>query len=292
MTADFATSDLCLLTACSRNRSMTEVIAGLRAGANPYTMDSTRTTALMWACVNHRSDSAHALLEAGADPDLANEAGETALSLACHVGQIQLVEALLDWGADINHRALDGLTALHICSKITRHEIALLLIARGADLNASSACLVHSTPLMLAAAHGQPIQLAALIQAGADPCLMDTSLQTALHWAADSCYGRADALAALVAAGAVIDARARFGVTPLMLAARLGSHTLTRTLLDLGADACVVDAIGHNAEQYAFKADHFELSAHLHSYTLSLAEAHTLSDAIHPAPPALGGPRI
>lgn len=65
---------------------------------------------------------------------------------------------------------------------------------------------------------------------------------TPLHLAAQE--GRAGAAAALLSAGAAIDAQTHDGYTPLHVASHFGQHAVVRLLLDHGADVHSVTNIG------------------------------------------------
>jgi uncharacterized protein len=72
----------------------------IRAGANLDMQDEQGMTALMWACVKEKHQSAAILLDAGADPNLADKWGWTALMHATTNGQKEIVRKLLAKGAD------------------------------------------------------------------------------------------------------------------------------------------------------------------------------------------------
>jgi len=76
--------------------------------------------------------------------------------------------------------------------------------------------------------------------------------------------GDADALAALLRAGASPDVADARGCTPLMLAADCGSLEATRVLLAHGADAGAEDEDGETAADYADVCGYPELADVLH----------------------------
>jgi uncharacterized protein len=145
------------------------------------------------------------------------------------------------------------------------------LIAAGADSNARDED--GATALMLAAHAGQLPLVAALLAAGADVNVNDALGWTALSksvYNAELKRGFADVSAALIAAGANLEAAIGYGVRPLMLAAGYGETAVVETLLRAGADVLArneggytalmmvkqkfyVDVINllHEAEQYA-----------------------------------------
>ena len=111
------------------------------------------------------------------------------------------------------------------------------------------------TPLFAAAAEGEVGAIEALLAAGADPQATDADGDTPLTIAAFN--GAPDAaLAALVARGAALAHRNRFGATPLHAAAAAGSAAAARALVRLGADTAAVDASGLTARAMAEGCDH------------------------------------
>ena len=144
------------------------------------------------------------------------------------------VQQLVKAGADVNGARGDGLTGLHAAAIDGDERIAQILIAAGANVGASTV-LIGSTPLHLAAKHGQPALVRLLLQNGADPNRRDTLGTTALMLAAAS--GNADAVTALVDAGADPNAKeAARGETALMFAAAEGRTDAVAALLGRGAE--------------------------------------------------------
>jgi ankyrin repeat protein len=111
------------------------------------------------------------------------------------------------------------------------------------------------TPLFAAAAEGEVGAIEALLAGGADPRATDADGDTPLTIAAFN--GAPDAaLASLVAHGAALAHRNRFGATPLHAAAAAGSAAAARALVRLGADVAAVDASGLTARAMAEGCDH------------------------------------
>jgi ankyrin repeat protein len=138
-------------------------------------------------------------------PDLARHlaAHLTTLSLAeaAALDEVERVGELLDGGAAVDARTPDGFTALHLAAFFGAPRAAGLLLRRGADAGA-----VADNPMRV-----QPLNSAAA--------------------------GRHhEIVAALIAAGADVNAQQESGYTPLLAAAGLGDAELARLLLAAGAD--------------------------------------------------------
>jgi len=104
--------------------------------------------------------------------------------------------------------------------------------------------------LLEAASAGDPRKVAAAIAAGADLAGADAeSGSTALHFAADR--GALDCVAALLEAGAAVDAADADGATPLACAALCGHADVVVALLAAGADPEAEDHDGETAAAHA-----------------------------------------
>ena len=101
------------------------------------------------------------------------------------------------------------------------------------------------TPLHAAAMANAPRLIAALVAAGADVEARDRDDLTALHSAAVA--NAPAAIAALLEAGADIEARNRFGETPLIFAASRYAPTAIAALLEAGADPNAHTGSGNTA---------------------------------------------
>jgi ankyrin repeat protein len=144
------------------------------------------------------------------------------------------VQKLVKAGADVNAARGDGLTGLHAAAMAGDETIAQTLIVAGANVGAATV-LIGSTPLHLAAKHGQAAVIRLLVKSGGDPNRRDTLGVTPLMLAAAS--GNADAVTALVDAGADANAKeSARGETALMFAAADGRTDAVETLLARGAD--------------------------------------------------------
>src|SRR5690606_37619810 len=94
-------------------------------------------------------------------------------------GDVPAIEAALAAGADVHARNAAGLTPL--MAAVTSNAPGALidtLLANGADIDQQAASGV--TALMLAAGQGTPAQVIHLLNAGADPTVLDAEGKSAL----------------------------------------------------------------------------------------------------------------
>jgi ankyrin repeat protein len=195
----------------------------IRAGANVKAANEFGATALYAAAGHSDPAMAQKLLAAGADANAALPSGETPLMLASSRGNLATVRALLAAKADVNAKDVaGGQTALTWALSEKQSAVVAELIKGGADVNLGSKS--GFTPLMFAAqqndvdsarmllnagakvdagqprsgltalmiasamAHTQTVDM--LLDNKADPNIVDTIGQTALHKAVrDSDYG-------------------------------------------------------------------------------------------------------
>lgn len=91
------------------------------------------------------------------------------------------------------------------------------------------------TALILAAVNGDTTMVRLLCESGADAGLADATGTSPLWWAAEFKYQ--DCARILLNFGALVDARNRYGITPLIIAIRGESQEMVQLLLEAGADA-------------------------------------------------------
>jgi ankyrin repeat protein len=236
----------------------------LTAGADLHASVDLGLNAFLFAARAGHTETVRALVQAGMDVNFASDPkttprnkqpkkGSTALTLAIENGRWELASLLLDLGADPNEFR-NGYTPLHIISwirkaaigedegdpipeengSVTSEQVIRKLAAKGADLNArltggpSGGGRINpkgSTPFLLAADTADTAFLKILVELGADPTINTLD-----------------------------------GVTPLMVAAGLGTRSVEEEagtddeaveactyLLSLGANIDAVSNLGDTA---------------------------------------------
>ena len=194
-----------------------------------------------------------ALLWDGADIEGHNSQGWTPLMAASLHGQVDLARLLLDHGANLHAVNAEGKSAIHYAAMRGGAEAVRLLVRLGAGVNAADTFGGY-TPLHLAAAHcnREIVQetCAALLAAGADVDARSKWGTTAL-WSAASA-GRGELVDFLLRHGAELETRDQEGRTVLIFVAKLGPiGDMVGRLLAHGADVDAQDDAGRTALMYA-----------------------------------------
>lgn len=165
------------------------------------------------------------------------------------------LRALLLRGMDPNTVNENGFPAITFAMmQDSPNAVRALLLANKLDPNQPDRR--GETPLMVASTLNKPEWVQALLTKGAKQG--SGGQWTALHNAAAS--GSSQSIEMLVKAGGDVDVFSPNDTTPLMMAAREGRETATRTLLKLGANPALKNQAGYNAAGYAMKADRKELA--------------------------------
>eukprot|EP00752_Nemacystus_decipiens_P009330 g8338.t1 len=197
------------------------------------------------------------LLAAGARVDVPDESGETPLYAAAEGMFVirEVIAALMRYGASSTAFAADGQAPLHVAIKNGRVHAAETLLIAGANVALRNED--GDPPLCIAAEQGDVRMLNVLIQHGADVKTTDSEGRTALHVAALRQREDAidDAIDALVAARADLEAENAEGMTPLQCASRSGSTEVFSTLLKHGANVGKRGANGRGVIHEAAQRD-------------------------------------
>ncbi|TPX34169.1 hypothetical protein SmJEL517_g03159 [Synchytrium microbalum] len=176
--------------------------------------------------------------------DARDDGQRTPLIKAVSYGHVHIVKKLLESEALVNARCGGQHTPLHFAitsgehSEAIRTEIVTLLLQYGANVNAKDGH--RQTPLHCASRFGYTNILESLLAEAADVDAKDENGWTALHHASaqprdDRQDNRFALIDVLLQYGANIDARANDQMTPLHLAAKIGSERVVKLLLDKGA---------------------------------------------------------
>ena len=179
----------------------------------------------------------HKMAPSSSDGNGGNTSG-TALHLACRRGDSALVELLLENGANTTSKVGDGCTPLHLGATDPPTAKMLLIAAAAVDEKDGAG----RTPLHHAVANAPPPVLAdscrVLLEGGARANTTEfLQQQTPLHNLCERGGGgeALDALDALIAHGATVNAQDKKGFTPLHLAAFRGHEHLALALAAAGA---------------------------------------------------------
>ncbi|MBN1239172.1 MAG: ankyrin repeat domain-containing protein [Gammaproteobacteria bacterium] len=270
----------------------------LDAGADPNETGNEGETVLMTAARTGGVDAARVLLERGADVD-ARESwhGQTALMWAAAQGHPDMLRLLVEHGADVNARSNleewerqvtaeprakwlppGSMTALLFAAREGCVDCVPVLVELGADVDAATPDGIN--PVLSALINGHYDVAGALLEAGADPNLVDETGRGALYAAIDfntmpasnrpaphvleNRLTALDVAEMLLERGADPNAqlvsmppyRAKLdrgndmmltaGTTPLLRAAKAGDVAAVRLLLEHGADPALATKNGAN----------------------------------------------
>lgn len=168
----------------------------------------------------------------------AKGSGQLTLFEAAAVGKASRVRQVLEATPDrINETAQDGFTALHLAAFFDHLDTVQFLLSQGADSAA-----VSQNPMKV----------------------------TALHAAVAS--RSAEVVAALVNAGADVEAKQNKGYTALMGAASAGILPMVERLVAAGADVAVTSDDGKTAADLAREHGHVEIAENLEGLSQSISD--------------------
>jgi ankyrin repeat protein len=230
-----------------------ELAALLDAGLDPNSKTSRGTTVLMMAAPD--PEKVRLLIARNADVKIRSGSGTDALTVAAaYRGTSASLQLLLNAGAEA--QAPQGVRTRHsplvFCSMSGDVENVRLLLLRGAEPSAEA--------LSEAVTFGYPDIVQALIHAGADAKITESSGINLLHWA--TITNRFAVIPVLAAAHVDLDATDDFGFTPLLYAVTLdnGNIDALRELLKAGADRRIRNPKGRTPREEARRYKHFQLA--------------------------------
>ncbi len=141
----------------------------LYRGIDPNLVDENGQSALTLSILQGQSQVALALINAkGINIDQRNAYEETPLMIAALNGDEKVMDLLISRDAEINKT---GWTPLHYAASKGQLKAMQILLDNSAYIDAESPN--HSTPLMMAAGYGSSDSVKLLIEAGADPRLIN-----------------------------------------------------------------------------------------------------------------------
>jgi ankyrin repeat protein len=228
----------------------TELKAQLDAGLDPNSKTARGTTVLMMAAPD--VDKVRLLVARGADAKARGAGGTDALTIAAaHYGTSASLRALLEAGAESDAVERVRHSPLQYAAMSGDIEAVKVLLAHGAQ--ASGEAVSESVTF------GHPDVVQALVDAGANVRMTESSGINLLHWAAIT--NRATVIPVLVKAGVPLNATDDFGYTPLMYAATIdeGDTNTLNALLAAGADRGIKNEEGRTALEQARRYKHADL---------------------------------
>lgn len=158
--------------------------------------------------------------------------GRTALHAASAGGHASVVAYLLSGTGEVDTADNTGVTALHLAAANGHDEVARLLIEKKANVNAQDDG--RETPLAKACVRGRVPVAARLLASGASVDTANSYGRTPLSLVSRE-SGNVDLARMLIDRKADVNARDKFGDSPLQLAAWRGFRPVVELLLDRGA---------------------------------------------------------
>ncbi|KAM0704420.1 hypothetical protein Q7P35_008654 [Cladosporium inversicolor] len=228
----------------------------LDRGAHIDNKTTSNGTALHVAIIHQRVEVVEFLLRSGADPNVTDSEGRTALHLVLgrsgDLSQLKcLVKLLLEKGASVEAEDNRGHTALHACALCTINgdsgAVATLLLQHEADADVKLNS--GGTVLHVAVENANFAVVQALLQHKADVRTKEGLGGNSLHVSSDDHHGLVKLSVTSGASVELINARNRYGQTPLMLAK---DSRIAKLLLDHRAE---FDA-SENGERAALQSEH------------------------------------
>ncbi len=174
------------------------------------------------------------------------------LYLAVQGGDLNQLERHIAWGADLNAPDPDGNSPLHTAAARGRIVEARLLIKNGAQIEGKNR--QGQTPLALALLNGRTQLAAEMLDRGARLDSRQLVFELVRHQVTDR-----DVLNFLLQRGLDINSRDANADTPLLLAVRLGSRSMSKLLILHGADINARDAEGATPLLIATRDGHEDL---------------------------------
>ncbi|KAK5106214.1 hypothetical protein LTS08_000332 [Lithohypha guttulata] len=241
-------------------RGHLELVAFLlqRTGVNINARCARGRTPLIYALQKPYRHCALLLLQNDAEVDAVDRDGKTALHYACmEPGMDELVHEIVARDKNLDQEDTRGWTPLHRTLNLCYEGYVTPLLEKGASLNVPSKDGI--TPFMKACFNNSTGMLLQLLQHKVDLTIKGKKGETALHLL--SHQGKHEVIRQILTRTEVdINAKARGGLTPLMLAAANGHKDTVNVLVDGGADLNVRDIDSDTALIMAIAKGHTEVA--------------------------------
>lgn len=155
--------------------------------------------------------------------------GSTALGLACRIGSLASLKALVEMGANVLRKE-GPCRGPPVITAATHNQFACVeyLCDNKARINCKD--MYGRTPLIMAVKNGHTRVASLILQRGADWNQADSSLNSALHYAA--AFGWIDSLELLLGAGADLNAENIWKITPIQIAMLKNRKSCIKRLLE------------------------------------------------------------
>ena len=229
-----------LMTACQVG-NVDAINILLKAGADTSSASDIHGA----TCIHHAVDgdcsktTLQAIINHGADVNATNRNNVTALMLACEKRNAETINGLLNARADCSIVDAIGEACLHYAVRNScKGNVLHTVISYGADVNARNKRNV--TALLIACEKGNVEAINVLLNAGADPNIVDINCDTCLHSAVRGHCSK-EVLQELIDLGVDVNARNKKFATAIVIACKQGvakkeNKDAIHVLLNAGAD--------------------------------------------------------
>ncbi len=190
------------------------------------------------------------LLDKGADLHAVSAEGEDALTRAAFAGDPDMLQLLLARGSDAKRSDKAGFTALLNATTYADSERISMLLRAGSDPNALNSfagvvkngpiALTHMSALMMAAPSSDQESISILLKAGARINESDSRKMTPLMLSIATDRAQPATVRQLIAAGADVQAKDKYGDSVLDWARRYGNPEILSMLTAAGAEGRAV----------------------------------------------------